>query len=203
MQPITIIGADLSLTETGICRLRTCSDNDKHITLTIKAASKGLPRLHTLREQFARVIEDADVVIIEDYAFAAAGRIASIAEWGGIARMVCFDAGVKILTVPPTTLKKYVTGRGNAKKDEMLLEVYKRWGQSFRNDNMCDAYALAKAGELWCHANGIALRDKPLTVAEKDTASKIIDLNPLALPAPLQHVAANPRRVARRKTPPE
>lgn len=47
------------------------------------------------------------------------------------------------LQVPPTVLKKFVTGKGNAKKQEMLLEVYKRWGADLSDDNAADAYGLA------------------------------------------------------------
>lgn len=45
---------------------------------------------------------------------------------------------------PPTTLKKFVTGKGNSKKELILLEVYKRWGIEFKNNNLADAFVLAK-----------------------------------------------------------
>lgn len=48
------------------------------------------------------------------------------------------------LLIPPTTLKKYATGKGTAKKQEMLLQIYKRWGVEFSDDNAADAYALAR-----------------------------------------------------------
>jgi Holliday junction resolvasome RuvABC endonuclease subunit len=48
------------------------------------------------------------------------------------------------LVVPPMTLKKYATGKGTSKKQEMLLQIYKRWGVEFLDDNAADAYALAR-----------------------------------------------------------
>lgn len=48
------------------------------------------------------------------------------------------------LVVPPLTLKKYATGKGTSKKQEMLLQIYKRWGVEFNDDNAADAYALAR-----------------------------------------------------------
>ena len=48
------------------------------------------------------------------------------------------------LKVPPMTLKKFAAGKGNAKKQEMLLQIYKRWGIEFNNDNAADSYALAR-----------------------------------------------------------
>lgn len=46
--------------------------------------------------------------------------------------------------IPPMTLKKYATGKGTSKKQEMLLQMYKRWGVEFNDDNAADAYALAR-----------------------------------------------------------
>jgi Holliday junction resolvasome RuvABC endonuclease subunit len=48
------------------------------------------------------------------------------------------------LQVPPMTLKKYATGKGTAKKQEMLLQMYKRWGVEFNDDNAADSYALGR-----------------------------------------------------------
>lgn len=48
------------------------------------------------------------------------------------------------LRVPPNTLKKFATGRGNAKKNEVLLSCYKKWGMEFRDDNEADAYVLSR-----------------------------------------------------------
>ena len=46
--------------------------------------------------------------------------------------------------IAPGTLKKFVTGDGRAKKDLMLLKVYKKWGVEFEDDNLADAYSLAR-----------------------------------------------------------
>jgi Holliday junction resolvasome RuvABC endonuclease subunit len=48
------------------------------------------------------------------------------------------------IIVPPTVLKKYVTGKGNASKAQMMEGVAKKWGPQFDNDNLADAYALAQ-----------------------------------------------------------
>jgi Holliday junction resolvasome RuvABC endonuclease subunit len=46
--------------------------------------------------------------------------------------------------IAPGTLKKFVTGDGRAKKDLMLLKVFKKWGVEFADDNLADAYSLAR-----------------------------------------------------------
>ena len=55
-------------------------------------------------------------------------------------------ANVPLLVVPPATLKKFVAGKGNAKKDTMRLETFKRWKYEHPSDNIVDAYGLAKVG---------------------------------------------------------
>ena len=50
----------------------------------------------------------------------------------------------KYKIIPPTSLKKFITGRGTAKKELMLLKVYKKWGIEFSDNNLCDAYSLAR-----------------------------------------------------------
>jgi Holliday junction resolvasome RuvABC endonuclease subunit len=47
--------------------------------------------------------------------------------------------------VPPTSLKKYVTGKGQGvPKSQMLLHVYKKWNVDITDDNAADSYALAR-----------------------------------------------------------
>jgi Holliday junction resolvasome RuvABC endonuclease subunit len=49
--------------------------------------------------------------------------------------------------VSTSQLKKFVLSKGNGKKAEMLLGVYKQWGHSFRDDNEADSYALAQVAK--------------------------------------------------------
>jgi len=52
----------------------------------------------------------------------------------------------EVLIVPPATLKKFVAGKGNATKEFMLLNAFKRWGMEFPDNNQCDAFCLAQFG---------------------------------------------------------
>ncbi len=53
------------------------------------------------------------------------------------------DFDIYPLIVPPTSLKKYVTGKGNTQKNQMLMHVFKKWNLEFTDDNAADSYALA------------------------------------------------------------
>jgi Holliday junction resolvasome RuvABC endonuclease subunit len=66
-------------------------------------------------------------VLIEDYAFSATGRVFHIGENAGILKYVLGDAGLLVFAVPPTVVKRYATGKGNADKYKMtqaFLEAY-------------------------------------------------------------------------------
>ncbi len=55
------------------------------------------------------------------------------------------DCSAKIFT--PGQIKKFVTGKGNAKKELMMKEVYKRWGFETDSHDIADAYAIARLVE--------------------------------------------------------
>jgi Holliday junction resolvasome RuvABC endonuclease subunit len=50
--------------------------------------------------------------------------------------------------INPTTLKSFVIGtkgkKKGSKKELMLLHCFKKWGEEFENNNLCDAYCLAR-----------------------------------------------------------
>jgi Holliday junction resolvasome RuvABC endonuclease subunit len=83
-------------------------------------------------------------VAMEGYAFGS--QMANmLGELGGMVKLTLLDFGIYPLIVPPTNLKKYVTGKGNGiSKSQMLLYVYKKWGVDFTDDNAADSYALAR-----------------------------------------------------------
>jgi Holliday junction resolvasome RuvABC endonuclease subunit len=67
-------------------------------------------------------------VIIEDYAFAAAGRVFHIAENTGLMKWKLWKRGHHITVVPPTVIKKHATGKGNAKKEQMYASFVLKTG---------------------------------------------------------------------------
>ena len=86
-----------------------------------------------------------EVVYMEGPAYQATGqRILQMGAIHFLTRVLFFKSGVNFKVIAPGTLKKFVTGKGNTKKDLMLLKTYKKWGVEFEDDNLCDAYGLAR-----------------------------------------------------------
>lgn len=70
----------------------------------------------------------------------------------------CIESEYQVtpVLVPTLTLKKFASGKGNTKKDEMKLAVFKKWGVEFDRDPGCDklhAYCLHKYGEAVIHGD--------------------------------------------------
>lgn len=104
-------------------------------------------RLIELEEEFKFIpnIICLHSVCIEGPSYASNG--AFILQMGALhfmIRLMLKKRGVDYKIIAPGTLKKFVTGDGRAKKDLMLLKVYKKWGVEFDNDNLADAYGLAR-----------------------------------------------------------
>lgn len=55
-----------------------------------------------------------------------------------------------------TALKKFATGKGNTKKDDLAVHIFKRWGFEHPSDNVRDAYVLAQiARALYSTVDGL------------------------------------------------
>jgi crossover junction endodeoxyribonuclease RuvC len=93
----------------------------------------------------------------------------SIGELGGVIKLLLYDNSILFGLVQPTVLKKFVTGKGNSKKELMLLNVYKKFGFDTDNNNIADAYALGRfalkdADENWTRLMGLVDSNKVKTV---------------------------------------
>lgn len=145
----TILGLDLSITSTGYAVLGP----DKTIvtgTITSTPNPNRGERLWKLLDALDEIVKKhkPHLVLIEGYSYGSHNhQLAYMAEWGGVVRFHLQRIGIDIIEVSPGNLKKFVTGKGNAKKEQMLLASYKKWGIEFATNDECDAFALAKYGQ--------------------------------------------------------
>ncbi len=91
------------------------------------------------------VVGSNDKVVIEGFSYGSKGQGVSIQYGiGWILRYTLYKNNIDFIEVSPNTLKKFATGKGNAKKENMILPIYKRYGFEDDSDNIRDAYVLAQ-----------------------------------------------------------
>jgi Holliday junction resolvasome RuvABC endonuclease subunit len=167
----TVVGIDPSLSATGLA----WGDGS---TSTVKYPKdvKGDVRLCVIAE----AVEDltrlpmtghaVNLAVIEDLPTHAHGAgITGMVQ--GIIRLQLIRDGIPYVTVPAATLKKYATGKGNATKPDMRMELFQRTGIDLRDDNQVDA--------AWLRFLGLALIGKPEIQLPK---THTVALDKLALP---------------------
>ena len=172
---MTVIGLDLSLTATGLVAVHNEEIIERKI---IKSKPNGvhtiseLKRLLIIRGEIWEVVErlQPQLVVIEGLAYAVRNT-KSLSQLAGInflTREWLHESEISCLMVAPTLLKKFLCDKGNAPKDIMLLETFKRYGVSFDDNNLCDAYMLCQLG--------LAILDnptKPLTKFQIESINKL------------------------------
>ena len=149
------LGIDQSLTGFALTALQF-EDPTKYITWVYKSPYFGIERLADIRQwlvdHFDYLEENNNTILdiaMEGTVLASHAALV-LGELSATVRLAIFDYFDEgdprkyPLKVPPMTLKKFAAGKGNAKKQEMLMQIYKRWGIEFNDDNAADAYALGR-----------------------------------------------------------
>ena len=141
-----LAGIDYSLTSPAICVWKGTDDNRQfnfnmcnvyylETAQRLKRPQHEILNLHTeiypeweteeqrhdLLSDWAMNIINGCEVFIEGYAFATSGKshVRSVAENSGLLKHKMYKIGQSFTSVPPSVIKKYATGKGNANKDLM------------------------------------------------------------------------------------
>lgn len=154
---VRVVGIDASLRGTGVCalingtfRLQFLPDKNR----------RGAERLLYLRDKLFKFIDKAKPVLalLEGYSYNSEGRLFEIGEWGGVIKVGLFERKIRILTVPPYRLKKFVgVKKADGKRypedtyKTLIVDAVKRRYKldTKQNDNLADAAILAKIGEVY------------------------------------------------------
>lgn len=181
-----VIGLDLSLSATGIVVL--AGNGSLLMERVLSSKKKGPHRLLELRNLLDGVLQryGPSVAVVEGYAMAkgggrggSSGRVFDIGEWGGIVRVLLLERGISTYLAPPKTLKMITTLSGNAGKPEMLEAVARRFQFITKNDNLADAYGLARIARLLhvksLQATLVAKEREGLTKVEQIIWGKVRD----------------------------
>lgn len=108
-------------------------------------------RLHELARalelEIVRYPPRPELVVLEGYSMGSPGRLSLIrlGEIGGVIRCRLFELGIPYVEVSPSSLKRFATGKGNAKKPEMIARALELSGLEM-NDDEADAWHLRRIG---------------------------------------------------------
>ncbi len=141
------VGIDAA-TCTGMAVVGEGEDRGK----TVKVPTlRGFQRVQLIADDVRYTLQawNPEFVLIEGYAYVKnVGAFVKLVEVGTAIRMSLRQIGVPWLEVPPTVLKKWVTGKGNADKDLMAEAAWQRWQYRSHSHDIVDAYCLAQLAQL-------------------------------------------------------
>jgi Holliday junction resolvasome RuvABC endonuclease subunit len=104
-------------------------------------------RIDFILAKISEIVHEGDLVVIENNAFNAIGRAKSVlAELNGIIKFWLWRRKIDYVLVAPTTLKKFILGKGKGDKSLILREVYKTYRLDAGTDDEADACVLAHIG---------------------------------------------------------
>ena len=143
------MGLDVSCLSTGIVVLGAHADGPLLLHAeTVTPKSRGMQRCSDIAERVIAVAEKhaPDRAVIEGYGGGFKNSLIPLVEVGTVVRYFVRQMGIRWLEPAPTQLKLFVLGKGVGDKDQMLLQVFKRWGYEAANGDVADAYGLACIG---------------------------------------------------------
>ncbi|MCP1355068.1 hypothetical protein [Aneurinibacillus migulanus] len=136
------IGLDLS-TKTGRVALSPSGEVLEHIEIHHKLDDPSKMNLMVFDALFG--LTKDDFVALEGFSYGSRGK--SVDKQYGIGwlvRVELWKREIPFTIVAPSSLKKFAGAKGNAKKDALAIEIYKRWNYEHPSDNVRDAYVLAQ-----------------------------------------------------------
>ena len=167
-----VLGLDLSYTRTGIVLLESKSDEDgmSSIVLLDSLAMKFPPTEKRLAKAYGSISSELapgrrtafhtiDLAVIEDPIYGVFSKHSKIiptaslklAELAAVWKIFLEIRNLPYLTVSPTAVKRFITGRGDADKVMVAPEIKRRYAISFAKDpgnDLSDATSLALWGLL-------------------------------------------------------
>lgn len=145
-RPLLVVALDLSLTCTGVAGLGW--------TDRIRTKLRGDERLAYLEAEVTSFIRPADLVVMEGPSYGHAGPRfhEDLAGLRVLVRRYCHRHQIPYAVIPPSNLKLYTAGRGNASKGEVRSAVADRYDvhtEGVGRYDMADAYGALAAASDW------------------------------------------------------
>lgn len=116
-----------------------------HWNFTVKKDESTGMRLLRFRGKLNEILRDIQpkMIVFENTVHQIGGRGGAHVqgEMQGVMKCWCMEQSpaVEFKGYFPTEIKKHATGKGNAKKPDMILAAQKKWRQVFESDDEVDA----------------------------------------------------------------
>lgn len=169
---MNVTGIDPSLGGTAVCSGGAPDKFSMQRIATKNGGDTAGARISRYEEIVGRLKLHLDatpprIVLIEGYSMGSQQGREYAGELGGLIRWHLLEYTPHIFEVAPGTLKKFITGSGAAKKEQIIAHVLQRWGRMFKTNDEADAFglwqmALACAGV--CPATNDRQREAVATV---------------------------------------
>lgn len=150
-----IVALDLSLTSTGAAQYEDGAVRTLHFGDTGKRDATLLQRHGRLEEARWQAVSacvhdvEPDLVLIEAHTFAAKGGSQHDRSglWWLVVHTLIHEHDIPVAEVSPTQVKQYITGKGNAPKDAVLMNAVRRFPDvEFETNDEADALGMLAMG---------------------------------------------------------
>jgi len=146
------VGLDLSLTASGLIII---NDENKIIEQEListtnsiiieKRLTKICDKIHSILEKYQNENSNRIFINIEGLSYhSVSSSMAQLSALHYFIRISMMENYYKYFITEPTVLKKFVTSKGQCKKELIILYTYKKWNEEFTDNNLADAYGLAR-----------------------------------------------------------
>jgi len=145
------VGIDQSMNSTGIVFIDTNYNIQKKMIISSDTNLENYERIMQIGDDLLFELlkcseKDNEIFCcIEGISYGSHGR--GVIQQGSLhnyIRILLKKHNIFNIVCEPTVLKKFVTGKGQCKKELMLMKIYKKWKIEFDNSDLADAYALAR-----------------------------------------------------------
>lgn len=140
----------MGLRKSGIVVLDSDFEIQSQNLIRVPEKVKGAQRLVDIERGLDFILNEFKTeekeVFVEGYAYGAKYQRESLAELGGVIRRYLHLAKINFWIIPPTSLKMFVTGTGRASKNYMKKRTKEKWQETFKSDDVCDAYGMSRLG---------------------------------------------------------
>jgi Holliday junction resolvasome RuvABC endonuclease subunit len=204
-----VVGIDPSVTSTGMARLNVATGELEHYLIRLGKV-RDPERIDRIAMLTSELAQDGTLCVLEGHGPQQGNGLVNIAlhwmirdAWAARVSSVTFEIVppmvLDVLIVAPMTLKKFVSGVGNAQKSEIGAHIMRRWGDQLGGnvlpEDAAEAFALLQAGKCvagigkWTKRDAEALAKCKVVPAKRDWLEPV-DLDVYALDLDAAEVTA-------------